>query len=398
MAKLSKQEYILKAAKLYGLGNVEIEALRNHLDGSDPNNFIERKENFLFRLYDIYNSEDGEKIKMNKDGVINLNDFSFEKSERRLADSKIGEFWVIGSTLDCFLATTPADRNSTVKEKFRNISEKNNFLLPQLAKEMGLSTTVYHKATYRTKYSNKYEYHLSKNFLNEDEKFIQGKAILKDVKNGRRIKLENLLDATDRYIKKHCKKYDIGLETSCDMRKEIRRELIKQSFFNKFVLNENESNLKWGLLENSDHKLRVAPLYSFDYCCGAEPIGKNHRRTVNRKEDIQSFMLKYGDEKWFSNWIESKVINNNISVEKLEKKMYDETRITLTPEEKQYYEYMLKEQIMPRVREVVDVSYDKKEMSSARSLKNKFSSITASFKERKELNKKVEELNEHDER
>lgn len=374
MPKLEKLEYILKAAKLYGLGHVEIEALKNHVDGSDPNPFIERKMNYLFRLYDIYQEDDGEKIRMNSEGIINLNDFSFEKSKRRLADSKIGEFWVIGANLDSFLATLPADRSVLVKSKFKDISEKNNFLLPQLAKSMGLPTVLYYRAKFTQSTLPKATYHLTKNFLEEaEDRFILGTDIVKDSREKKRTKLETLLETTDKYVKKHYKKHKLSDGESIRARDIIRRGLIKQSFFNKFVFNENESNQKWGLIADGNHELRLAPLYSFDYCCGAEPTGKVHRRSVNGKEDIQTFMLKYGKEKWFRDWIEERVIPSP-NVDVLAERMKNETRMVLTAEEKEYYEFMF-HQLKNRVREVVDIGYDEKELSKRKRFANRMKDL-----------------------
>ena len=38
--KLSKLDYIVKAAKLYGLGEVEINALKDHVSGKNVNEYI----------------------------------------------------------------------------------------------------------------------------------------------------------------------------------------------------------------------------------------------------------------------------------------------------------------------------------------------------------------------
>ena len=114
--KKTKQEYILEAAKLYGLGEVEINALRNHLDGSQPNDFIVRKTEFLFRLYEVYKStEFNDKIDTDENGIIKLNDYAFEVSKRRLADSKIGTAWILSSNLEDFLITNAPDYHSKIK-------------------------------------------------------------------------------------------------------------------------------------------------------------------------------------------------------------------------------------------------------------------------------------------
>ena len=85
MPKLSKEEYIIKAAKLYGLGEVEIGALKDHLSGKMPNDFIVRRCQYLFDLYDIYVSKEyNDPIDPDEKGIINLDDYAFELSKRRL--------------------------------------------------------------------------------------------------------------------------------------------------------------------------------------------------------------------------------------------------------------------------------------------------------------------------
>ena len=116
--KLSKLDYIVKAAKLYGLGEVEINALKDHVSGKNVNEYIERRCKYLFRLYDIYKSEKyNEHLDPDEKGIINLNDFSFEKSKRRLANSKIGVFWILSSNLDTYLATVPPNRYTEIENK-----------------------------------------------------------------------------------------------------------------------------------------------------------------------------------------------------------------------------------------------------------------------------------------
>lgn len=287
--KLSKQEYILKAAKLYGLGNVEIEALTNHLNGSMPNDFIRRRTDSLFRLYDIYSQDENpERIKMNSEGIVDLNDYSFEISKRRLADSKIGKFWILESNLDCFLVTTSAKQNYSIDKKYRGIAEKNNFLLPQVARRLGLDAVVYYKGKYKAPNGTFATHHLTKNFLNDEETLIEGASIVKvddSKKIGiKRIKLESLLKQTDEYLKKHYKKYKLPEEEQVLVRGDTRKTLIKQTFFNKFVFNENEANGKWGVIKGPDNRLRIAPIFSYDYCCGAVPNIKTWHRCVNRKQ------------------------------------------------------------------------------------------------------------------
>lgn len=359
MPKLSKKEFILRAAKLYGLGEVEIGALSADLDGTMPNEFIERRTKPLFRLYETYMSNDfNEAFDTDENGIINLNDYSFEISKRRLADSKIGNFWIVSSNLEAFLSVkTPQDVTSNVKEKFVPISEKNNFLIPQLAKQMALNATVYYKGEYTDQYGTFSTHHLTKNFLYDEETLIQGNSIIKADPRKRRISLETILDGVDKYLKKYYKKNKLPQKDLEKARREIREGLIKQTFFNKLLFNTNESNEKWGLIIGEDKNLRLAPIFSYDYFAGVESVRRTqHRAVQGNREDIESLMLQYSDEYWFRTWIERSVLP--INFDKAKKEMERITGITLTQEEEEYYKYVL-DKIYPKVKNVYELDYDR---------------------------------------
>lgn len=359
--KRTKQDYILEAAKLYGLGEVEINALRNHLDGSQPNDFIVRKTEFLFRLYEVYKStEYNDKIDTDDNGIIQLNDYAFEVSQRRLADSKIGKGWILSSNLEAFLITNMPDYHSKIKAKFLNLADTNNFLLPQIARQMGLDATIYYRGEHADSSGSISTFHLTKNFLKCEETLIQGDSIVKENSNKRRVNkvnFESLLEATDKYIKKYYKKHKLPAEELKKVREEIRQGLIKQTLFNKLVFNANESNQKWGLIVQPDKRLRLAPLFSYDYCAGVEMLDKAPHRVVDgKKEDIESFMLEYGKEPWFRKWISSSVIS--LDFEKAVQDMTKKTSVTLSDEEKEYYRFFINK-MYSKVVLVHDLNFNK---------------------------------------
>lgn len=360
MPKLSKKEYIIKAAKLYGLADVEIEGLENHLNGTMPNEFIERRCAALFRLYEIYNStEYNERIDPDADGLINLNDYAFEISKRRLADSKIGKFWILSSNLEAYLATVPANMSLEIESQYLNISEKNNFLIPQLAKQMGIDATIYYKGEYTNEERDGEveKFHLTRNFLKDNETLVRGSSFIKCNPNRLMLDLDKILEITDKYVKKHYKKHKLPQQDLESARKEIRQGLIKQTIFNKIVFNENESNEKWGLLTGEDNKLRLAPLFSYDFCANVKTIGRMQHRVVNgNKEYIEDFILRYSKEPWFKDWIEGTVLD--LDLDKAISDMERKTGVTLTDEEKEYYNFAIMEKMHSKVVNVSDLNYD----------------------------------------
>ena len=369
--KKTKQEYILEAAKLYGLGNVEINALKAHLDGSEPNDFIVRKTEYLFRLYETYkSSEYNDKIDTDENGIIQLNGYAFEFSKRKLADSKIGTGWILSSNLETYLITKTPDYHSKIKDKYLKLADTNNFLLPQIAKQMGLDATIYYRAEYIEHSDTLTTFHLTKNFLRDDETLIQGNSIVRESSKKKRVtkvNFETLLETVDKYVKKYYKKHKLPTENLNSVREEIRRNLIKQTIFNKMVFNQNESNQKWGLIKSPDNSLRTAPLFSYDYCSGVEMVQKSPHRVIDgKKEDIESFMVKFGQEEWFREWIASSVLP--LDLDKAMQDMERKTGISLSNEEKEYYQFFMNK-MHDKIVSVHNLNYDKELVEESKKIK-----------------------------
>lgn len=131
--------------------------------------------------------------------------------------------------------------------------------------------------------------------------------------------------------------------------------MIKQTIFNKIAFNDNEDNSKWGIIIGEDKRLKLAPLYSFDYCAGVKSTGKSHHRIINRvKEDVESFIKKYGDEQWFRDWIKEEVIP--LDFDKAIRDMKEETGVSLTSEEEEYYRFSI-QKTHSRISEIYEQNF-----------------------------------------
>ena len=180
VGKISKKEYILRAASLLGVSDIEITALEKDLDGTVPNDYIRRRCKYLFDLYDIYMSKEfNDHIDPDDDGLISLDDYAYRISKKGLSDSNVGDFWIVSSNLDVYVAKNLPKKSSDINENYYEISEKNNFLMPVLAKQIGIDATIFYKGT-KTKYfagagptSCNYveqeNYLLTRNFIKENE-------------------------------------------------------------------------------------------------------------------------------------------------------------------------------------------------------------------------------------
>lgn len=368
--KLSKKEYILKAAKLCGVEKVELEALKKHLDGKLKNPYVEERNLNLFKLYELYEKEEYHPLEIDEEGIINLNKNNLVISKKKSEKTKFGKFFVITPKLNSYIATmvSPYD----IPEKFERIAELNDLLLPRISNEMGVPATEYYRSIYKEK-TTETANHLTKNFLNDDEILIPGNKIIRgDSKKKekrprirRKIKLESILESTDKYIKKNYDTYKFSKEETDSTREEIRKGLIKQTVVNKFFVVDDEPFNSWGLIKNKQGKLKLAPLSKFFYCAGVvrEAPDLKHIVTSTGKEDIQSFILEYGKEPWFREWVENKVLK--VEFDECVQKMEQDSKISLTEAERGYYKYFF-DNMKENVKEVVEANYDKDKLPNRR--------------------------------
>ena len=372
-SKLSEKEYILKAASLYGLEQYEIKDLEKDLDGTMPNPFLRRKYHELFDLYHVYKSTDyNEHIDTDDDGIISLNQYSYKVSRRRLNNSVIGRGWIISSNLDAYLIVPPANVLYDIAMRYNNIAEKNNYLIPWLARQVGIPAVVYYRAEKIDPQSKDIQYmRLTKNFIGEDESLIRADTFikapnLKGKKTGTvGIDTDKIIDSTVKFIKKHYKKYGISQNDAKEDAEEIRRGIIKQTIFNKLGFNRNEDNDQWGLIEDMNtHKLRLAPIFNYNYFANVESRHVRCCRKANKSDRIEDIMLRYSNEPWFKKWVDEELVA--LDIDQAEQKMNDKTGETLSDEEREYYNLVIMDKMYSKVVGVSELGYDTDKVEEAR--------------------------------
>ena len=263
--------------------------------------------------------------------------------------------WIISSNLEAFLMVKPAEERD-INYQYKDISEKNNFLMPFIAKQLGIDSTVYYKAVNKDGSS----LFLTKNFINEDESIIRGSTIVKGLFNRKSIDLNKLIEGTNKFIKKHYKKYKLPESDMKEAQKLIRQGLIKQTVFSKLVFNQNEGNSLWGLVEGKDHRLRLAPIFNYDYCANVQPTEKKPYRTINKKETLEDFILHYSKELWFKEWIEKDLVN--LDLNNAQRSMEKKTGISLTDTELEYYNFVIMEKMHSKVVKISDLDFDQEKV------------------------------------
>jgi hypothetical protein len=149
-----------------------------------------------------------------------------------------------------------------------------------------------------------------------------------------------------------------------------------------------------------DHRLRLAPLFSYDFCANVKTLSKMQHRVVNKnKEYIEDFILHFSDESWFKEWIDSTVVN--MDLEKAAKSMEKTTGVTLTDAEMEYYNYAIMEHMHSRVVNASDLNYDEALVTQERkkniSVKQRLATIRRRIHDIKfEKNKPREDIDDLD--
>lgn len=366
--------YLVAAGKIYGKGPVELDGLVYMLTNGDIDfdNWIIRRNEVLFDLYEKYRSNSfPNDFRMNSHGIYAPKDEEYVLSKERQnkwstiqGTSQPGVGWIMTPSLDYFMVSPNAKSSHEVIEKYQNLAEKNSFLLPQIAKQLDIPATVYYRGIIR-KGKDKRKVHLSKNFIGPEEIYLAGYGIVESKRRrDNKVPFKSVLDSTRRAMLEEESRRGISEEDTLARYEEIRRGLIKQTFFNKLTLNDDESNDTWGLIRGTDYRYRLAPLRCFEPSCGARATGYNgkgcHRTASNGYDDIQSFLLEFSKEDWFRDWIENSVLS--IDLDKAFEDASRESMTSFSPKERDYYGEVF-DKMLGKVRDVFELDYDHDEVT-----------------------------------
>lgn len=210
-----------------------------------------------------------------------------------------------------------------------DIALYNNILLPQIAKQMQNESAIYYIVK-GNKLSNNMRHLLTVDFKNENEEIIHGEEILEQADGDiNELNIQNIIDLLEKYL------------LNCGIKSQeitsIKREFIKQSFFNKFVKQSDENNHNWGILINSnDNRARMAPIYDLDCCCEIGTLRKKFRTTQDgSKCSISSFIQDFGKYKWFNNYIQE--VLEDFDINKAIKDAKNNTMIDIPDSIQNYY-------------------------------------------------------------
>ena len=365
--------YLNAAGVVYGKAPVELEGLTYYLNHGefDFDNWILRRNEILFDLYEKYKSNSfNEGFKMSENGVYHPREedyvISKERQNRWMTNydtNQPGIGWIMTPSLDYFMVSPNAKSAHTVTEKYHNLSEKNSFLLPQIAKQLDIPATVYYRGVIK-RGKDKRKVHLSKSFIEPDEVYVAAYGFVPSKrKRDNKVSMQTLLDSTKQFMLDDEGMHGIDPEDTLARYEEIRKGIIKQTFFYKLTLHDEESNDTWGLTAGRDHRYHLAPLRVYEPACEAKTLGYNgkgcHRTVSNGLDDIQSFMLEYSKEDWFKKWLEDRVLN--LDMDKAFVDTARETKVFLNSKEREYYSEVFTT-MLGKVQDVFDLEFDHSEV------------------------------------
>lgn len=178
------------------------------------------------------------------------------------------------------------------------ISLYNNILLPQIAKQFQEESAIYY-IVQGNELSNKMKHLLTIDFKKHNEELIHGEEILEQAGGDiNELNIQNIVASIEKYL------------TNAKMKNQditaIKKEFIKQSFFNKFVKQSDENNHNWGILINKeDNRARIAPIFDLDCCCEVGTLKKHFRTTRDGSTcSMSSFIQDFGKYEWFNTYIQ----------------------------------------------------------------------------------------------
>lgn len=286
-----------------------------------------------------------------------------------------------------------------------DIKEKNEFIMPQLAKQLGIETAIFYKTTESDRVESKDDisidsivnilreyklvddtkFHLTKNFIKPGETYISAKEFIKEKNNSNIIEMKDILEATERYVREKYKQKGFSKKEAEDTYKAIRIGIIKQSLFNKLVNNSDESNSTWGLIEDTSGHLRLSPMFKYKACAGCHSGNSKVRVVDKNKNYIDDFLIVYSTEEWFKEWLDNAVIN--LDFDKASDEMTRKTGVILTQSEKDYYRSTIFDKIHSIIVNASEVNYDTEEIIRAR--KDRMSILERLNYSRKSVGSKV---------
>lgn len=321
MQKLSEEEYLHKALKIWGIDKEYIdERIKDRIGISA-----------IEKLYQYYNSGIKNELIFNDEGRIDLEKIHFEKSMIKVNNSSKAYGWIIFPDLSTGLLKIGLEQKD---EEAGKKSRYATLISMIIARKMGIESASYYLTTNKinNKVKNELGYVYTPNFLKENEEFISGLDIGTDsvVRMELRGCTSNIdMERVEKGLEIYLKNRRFGKEEI----NSVRKSFIKQCIVSKILENRDEANRNWGIIisnnENEEQQIqrnvKIAPMYDFEY--NLQDKYTVEERTINENKDIDEFINHYSKEEWFNEWINDKVLK--LDMEEVYKSVLETSKITI---------------------------------------------------------------------
>lgn len=233
-----------------------------------------------------------------KNGRIILDMKKYAKSAIDISNYSTPIGWYMLDNMDMVLVKNIfGDVYRNLNEEKYNFSKYNAIIIQHLSKQFGIKSAQYYLAT--EKGNTRLTYIITPSFLNKDEKLIEGNLILK---NPMELNIDKIIKQIEAYGKD--KNYNIEDIIS------IKHNFLKQTIFNKFVMQSDENNGNWAVVENGINA-KFSPIYDYDCSCGVETKTKHLRCSNNGNTEIKDVLEQYKEEKWLQKYVKDAISKVN---------------------------------------------------------------------------------------
>ena len=343
MKRISEEEYLKKALKLWGIQDDYIEDRLKDRMGIKP-------------VEELYKSYNGEKVEFTFDenGRLEIEKLHGLRSMIEVNNSSKAYGWMIlpdlsTGILKVSLEQIKNDKEDGIKARYATLTSMG------IARKLGLESAQYYLTTKNVneKLKNELGYIYTPNFVKENEELISGLDMSTDMET--LIQIRGDINCVD--MKRNEKLIGIYLKNRKFPEEDIetvRRNFIKQCIFGKIINDGDEANRNWGIIVKNENvynektqsnsikrKVKMAPMYDFEY--GFQTKYINTYRTVNGSSDIKDFINHYKKETWFKEWTENEVCKLNM--DEVYEEVLNSSKIEIPEEYKEIFSKQVKEKI-----------------------------------------------------
>lgn len=250
-----------------------------------------------------------EYYKQDKNGRIILDMKRTTESAIDISSYSTPKGWYMLDNMDMVLVKNIfGDVYRNLSEENYNFSKYNAIVMQYLSKQFGIKSAQYYLAMEKS--NPRLTYIITPSFLNKNEKLVEGNSILRDPME---LNIDEILKQIESYGKE--KNYNIEDIVS------IKHEFLKQTIFNKFVMQSDENNGNWAVVEDGINAT-FSPIYDYDCSCGVETKSKHLRRANNDSTEMKDVLEQYKEEKWLQKYVKDAILK--IDFEKVIEDMEDD--------------------------------------------------------------------------